>query len=210
MSLRSWYTAQLGEGLVSAGEQRWRLNGGGASWADFTKISGLCHIRKEMRERGLRGRRCRGGRSWGMEGSEVSQETHFRVLNRSGQQGGEAGQWDPWGGRSQSWAKGQTRSPSHTDGWRQCRRPLESFWNLAAWLRSSFLIHLKFKSAIPFSHRKTFQYVWSTLNKYIYFFNLQILWNLNINRIFSMKTSEMRYTVSVKIYTRFQWCGKKK
>ena len=150
MSLRSWYTAQLGEGLVSAGEQRWRLNGGGASWADFTKISGLCHIRKEMRERGLGH-----GRRWGISGNE----THFRVLNRSGQQGGEAGQWDPWGGRSQSWAESQTRSPSHTDGWRQCRRPLESFWNLAVWLRSSFLIHLKFKSAIPFSHWKTFQYV---------------------------------------------------
>lgn len=92
MSLRSGYTVQLREGLVSAGEQRRRLNGGGASWADFTKISGLCHIRKEMRERGLRGSRCRGGRSWGMERGEASQETHLRVLNLSGQQGGEAGQ----------------------------------------------------------------------------------------------------------------------
>ena len=120
--------------------------------------------------------------SWGEvlrhEMAEVSQEMHFLVMNHSGKQGGEQGHWD------------------------SCPVQLDSIRNVVAWLRSSFLIHLNFKSGIQFSYQKTRKYIWSTLDKYIHSFNsfnLRILWNLNISRILSMKTSEMRYTVSVKI-----------
>ena len=154
----------------------------------------FCHIKEEMRERELRGRRCHGG---GPEALKRPKYLRKRTSLWWTIQGSRAGRGST-GAREEAGprgAEGQARSPSHAEGWRHCRVRLESIRNVVAWLRSSFLIHLNFKSGIQFSYRKTLKYIWSTLDKYIYSFNLQILWNLNISRIFSMKTSEMRYAV---------------